>query len=400
MNNALQRRLIVLGLVIIPFYELIIRLLPFIRIVSPDSRQPKEILAVIFALSIGLLTVFQGGIKPFKNKWLLIIPVYLLFNLINAPHFDMFINNIESGDFYFWKPFAESLCFLLMIVAIASMEFDSNKILNLMVICGLIMSIYVIMQWFGFDQFWVGKEDQQFTGVPSYRLGGNLGQPTVVASFIVMLIPLAFYLKKFWMAIVMVIATLLTKSHMALLALALMWIITLCYLNPNILKPIIFILLIGAVTFCIFYKTSHQFRGKIETVMTGRLDVWKNMYGDIRDGAIEGNKQDYSMTGVGFGRFGFIFPDKHKSEFQQAHNDPYELLYNCGFIGLGLLLMSLFYIGWIPINNGLHFSILLSFITILFCSLGSFPFQLGAHQFYSSILVGLLHNESINRRSS
>src|SRR4051812_41968967 len=129
MTYSLQRLLVVLGLVIIPFYEIILRALPMVHSTAADSRISKQILAMVFSLSIGLLAVFQGTLKPFQNKFLLFIPVYLLFNIIIAPHSDLGINNVESGDFYFWKPFAQVLCFTFMIIAIASMEIDFKFIL-------------------------------------------------------------------------------------------------------------------------------------------------------------------------------------------------------------------------------------------------------------------------------
>lgn len=405
MNNSLQKLLIILGIVIIPFYEIFLKFLPFVKSISPDTRVNKEIIALVFALSIGLLAVFQGTIKPFKNKWFLLIPIYLLFNLIMAPHADMFINGIESGDFYFWKPFSEVLIFALMIIAIASIEINFEEVLFTMVICGTIMAAYVIMQYFGFDQFWITKSMDELGGfgnpksVTSPSLGGNLGQSTLVASFIIMIIPLAFYFRRYWMVLLMIISVLLTKSDMARIALGFIGIFSLMYFKRNFIVPIIFIFLTLSI---VGIWACQNFNGKsfIENHMSGRAEVWKNIYTDIRDGAIEGEKQDFSFTGVGLGRFGFIFPDRHKSEFKQAHNDLLELIYDCGLIGLGLLIggIGLMISGVLSNISPIRFSILLSFIAILFCSFGSFPFQLGAHQFYSSILVGLLNNDSILRR--
>lgn len=396
MNYSLQKLLVILGLVIIPFYEIIIKVLPFVKNVAMDTRAPKEIIAMIFALSIGLLAVFQGTVKPFRNKWLLAIPVYLLFNLIISPHVDMFINNVDSGDFYFWKPFAEILCFALMVVSVASMNIDFKSVLYVMVVCSTVMAGYVIMQSLGFDQFWIARVEQSFTAVPSSSLGGNLGQPTLVSGFIVMIIPLAFYFKKYWMAALMIVAALLTRSQMAILAIIMMSVVSAIYFN-KIFIPIIFLLFICLVGIGIFYSHHINLRGKISEAMSGRTEVWQNIYTDIRDGAIEGSKQDFSATGVGLGRFAFIFPQRHKSEFQQAHNDFLEFAYNCGLVGLVLLMVGLYFIFKSVLVNisPMSFSILLSFVTILFIGLGSFPFQLGVQQFYSAVLVGLLNNRGV-----
>lgn len=396
----MNRLLVILGLVIVPFYEIILKALPFVKSVAPDTRAPKAIIALVFALSIGLLAVFQG-IKPFRNKWLLIIPVYLLFNLIMAPHVDMFINNVESGDFYFWKPFTEVLIFTLMVVAVASMDIKFDTVLLAMVVCGTFMAGYVVLQKLGFDQFWIIKPPPQWVAQwPDSNIGGNLGQSTIVASFIVMLIPLAIYLRRFWMAAVMIIGTLITRSDMALLAIGFMGILTLAYFKKFLIAALILSMTVLPIAIGLICFKDSKFSTMIVNKASGRFEVWKNVYTDIRDGAIEGMKQDFSITGVGFGRFPFIFPDRHQSEFQQAHNDILEFTYNCGIVGLWLLLAGLFVMAFNILCNltPFSFAILLSFLTILFCSLGSFPFQLGAHQFYSATLLGLLHNDSIIRR--
>lgn len=396
----MQRLLIILGLVIIPFYEIFIHALPFVRTISPDSRVTKEILALIFSLSIGLLAVWQGTLKPFKNKFFLIIPVYLLFNIMMSPNAPLNINNNEVGDFYFWKPFSEVLCFSFMIIAISSIEINFERILKVMVICGTVMAGYVILQKFGFDQFWLPKTGGEFTSVKGQLLGGNLGQPTIVASWIVMMVPLSIYLRKWWMSAVMIIACLLTKGAMVTGALSIIGIIYLFRKFSWSITPtfVIFSVLIYAIFM------SHSLRNNIEDRMDGRLGVWENTLKDIRNGQIMGDNNRYPYTGAGFGRFSFSFPVKHpmRLQFMQAHNDPLEFAYNCGLIGEYLLLAGIFVMLIITLFHSSYivFSIALSFVAIFICSLGSFPFQLGAHQFYSAVLVGLLHNEKLIGRNT
>ena len=394
MTNSLPRLLIILGLVIIPFYEIFLHALPFVQSLAPDSRVTKELIALVFALAIGLLAVWQGTLKPFRNKYFLILPVYILLSLIMSPHLQLNINNNEVGDFYFWKPFAEVLCFVFMIFAVASYDGDVDGILRVMIICGVVMSGYVILQFLGFDQFWLAKGDtggihgNQFTAVPAHNIGGNLGQPTIVASWLVMMIPLAMYLKRWWMVIVMAISVFLCQSIMADGAIGLIWAISAVRYNRFLIIPIIFILLAGGL-----WAMTHK--AYVMSRMDGRNEVWGEVLHDIKYGQIlEGQK--FSITGVGLGRFSFVFPDRHHSPFQQAHNDMLEFIYNCGLVGGFLLLAGLFLMvkGVSPSQQG--FSILLSFIAVFFCSLGSFPFQLGAHQFYSAVLVGLLNNRRIS----
>lgn len=362
---------------------------------APDSRASKQILAIGFSLAIGLLAVFQGTIKAFRNKWLLLIPVYLVFNIIICPHVELVINNIDSGDFYFWKPFAIVLCFTLMIVAIASMEIDFDYVINVMVICGAVMSGYIILQYFGFDQFWVAKDGNQFTAVRMEALGGNLGQPTLVASFVVMMIPLAIYLKKYLLAVLITIGTLITGSAMAMSAMVVMFLMWLVRWKVWTVIPIIIISIFLTGLFC--YVPA--FKQKIIDRMDGRWATWTNIYKDIHDGQI-GDGKKFPFTGVGLGRFSYLFPQKHNSGWQQAHNDLYEFTYDCGFIGVLILLsgvLSMILFHYSCVDSNISLAILLSFVGIFICSLGGFPFQLGAHQFYAAVLVGFLNNESIRR---
>lgn len=382
----MKKLLIILGLVIVPFYEILLRILPFVRSVAPDTREPKEIIALVFALSIGLLAVFNGEIKPFRNKYFLILPIYILISFLMAPHVPLFINKIDSGDLYFWKPFAEILCFSLMIIAIASMDMDVKEIIKVMVICGTIMSVYMILQLLDFDQFWLAKTGQSFTSVRSEAIGGNLGQPTIAASFIVMMIPLAIYLKKYWCAGVIGISVLLTGSAMAIGAIVVMGLVGVVRLNKIFFIPILIILIISG-----FLMIKHK--DYVESRMDGRYQVWSDTLKDIHNGEINGDHNKYPITGVGLGRFSYLFPMKNNSEFMQTHNDPLEFTYDCGLLGFGLLMVALYFM--FKNSYGISFPILLSFIALLFCSFGSFPFQLGAHQFYGAALVGILNNDSI-----
>ena len=394
MNYSLQRLLIVLGLIAIPFYEIILRALPMVRSVAPDSRVSKQILSLVFALSIGLLAVFQGTIKPFKNKFLLLIPLYLLFNLIFSPHVDMLINNIESGDFYFWKPFAIVLCFALMIIAVSSMEIDFDYVLKIMVVCAAVMSFYMILQKLGLDQFWSQKTGVYFDQVRGKAIGGNLGQPTIAASFILMMYPLAIYLNKHWSMILILIGILITGSAMAIIALVSMMLLFLFRINKLFIIPVLLLLMIVGIVII----KSPALQDRITARMDGRWKVWNDIYSDIHNGQIQDGSK-FCITGVGFGRFPFIFPMKHNSQFLQAHNDIYEFIYDCGLLGGFLLLAGLFIMLKINFSacNPREFMIFLSFLGLFVASLGSFPFQLGAHEFYSAVLVGFLNNDLIRR---
>lgn len=390
----LQKQLVILGLIVVPFYDFFLRLLPYVRTVAPDSRATKEILAVGFALASGLLAVFVG-MKPFNNKWLLAALGFILLSFTMSPHAPMVINGVDSGDFFFWKPFAITLCFAFLVIAAASLDCDFEVILEVMVWSGFGMALYVIAQWFGLDQFWVESPKVKDLGITSPLLAGTMGQSTVVASFLAMIVPLAAYRRHFAPAGVIVLAVILTKSAMAMLALGVI-LIAASFMSNYVRKPYLCIMLtIICVTFGLICHKNAGFGQRVQEQFNGRTVVWGQTISDIKNGAIEGSPQDFSFSGMGIGRFTVLFPQRHASTFQQAHNDYLEFVYNCGLVGLGLLLMGIWRMFTVYRMNNRRRAVSLACIAMLFCALGSFPLQLGAHQYYLAVLAGLLHNEAI-----
>lgn len=388
----LQRLLIICGLITIPFYELIFRLFPYAQVIAPDTRVTKELVAMMFALAIGLSAVFYG-IKPFKNKFALIFVGFLLFNYFMSPFIPLAVDHIDSSNFWFWKPMAKTLCFLLMIVAIASIKPD-DKFLLIAMWCGVAMSVYAILQWLGFDQFWGTREGDEFRWVTQPGVAGTMGNSTVAASFIAMLVPIAIYFTKYVEAALMILAVIVTKSDMGVMAILLISILVFIRVYPHLLFHVYglaFVLMVGASLLFIHNQAFHQY---IVNKSSGRTAVWGQVLKDFRDGPIEGLKSDFSFTGAGLGSFPHIFSTRHNSIFKQAHSEPLELLYSCGLIGFGLAVLALFSLFFSVMREATDrsFYLLLSLWAILVCSCGLFVFQLGAHQFYASFIVGLLHN--------
>ena len=91
--------------------------------------------------------------------------------------------------------------------------------MNVMVICGFIMALYIFVQKAELDQFF-GKISSDINpdvdALKSPLLGGFIGQSTVVAPFVAMCIPLTVYFKRYIWAIAMATAVLLTQSKMGI----------------------------------------------------------------------------------------------------------------------------------------------------------------------------------------
>lgn len=397
----MQKSLIILGLFLIPFYELIFRIFPFVKVDASNTREPKLMIAMALALGIGLSAVFEGKIKKFNNKWVLIFPVYLLFSYFSSPQIPLFINEVDVTGFWFWKPFAMVLCFLMMTIAVSSIECDYHLILKAMCLSGFIMALYMMFQKLGFDQYWIQKEGAEFYHVTERAVGGNLGHSTIVSAFLIMIIPISFYLKKNMYAMTMLMAVMFAKSEMALLAVVLMSVIACVYIYPKSLILVIFIgmIFLAVVGYLVFSNKS--FVQDLNNRSNGRFAVWGQIWQDFKSNPIEGDKRDYSFTGVGLGSFPFVFSSRHTSIFKQAHNDFLELLYVTGFFGLGIVFLILLKIftqhGFYELSN-IQFTLLLSIFGVCVVALGSFPLQLGVNCYFLSVIFGLANNDLITRR--
>jgi len=384
------KRLIVAGLVTIPFLTL----------QGYNTRIPKMGLALGIALAIGLIAIFQGKLKSFKNKPLLILIFFLLISVYFSPKPDITLLGLNVSNFWVWKPMFYISVFFLMLVTVSSLELskeDIKLILNVMVWVGFIMALYCIVQSLNIEQFFTLNTKVAATiHTPKNIIGGTLGHPTIVSPFIAMIIPIALYLKKRIKALIMFIAVCLTCSQVAIGA---MMVSLVFYLSTKGRKSLISGCIIFTLALTILgggYFKSPQIKAFVDD--SGRFGTWKKIVTDIKSPINkEGNR--YSFTGFGSGSFGYIFPLKHDSIMHQAHNDYLEIAYNTGIIGLGLFLWAIFYIFkinfsfkriWRGEADKYRMALLSSFSCILICAGGTFVFQLGCHLFYTLVIVGLL----------
>jgi O-antigen ligase len=361
-----------------------------------DTREPKMAIALVFALALSLVGIYQGKLKPLKNKWLLILMGYLLINIWLCPKPIFMYGNIQAGAFWLWQPLAQLLIFFLMFATITSIEFDDkqkNTILKVMSWVGLVMAIYVILQFFRIDQFYKLANTNEALGTPSNRLGGTLGHPTLVSPFIAMLIPICLYLKKYWFAGIMVIAVLLTKSQIAIGVLV-VTLIFFCALKNR--KTAIRISILSLI-FLFLFITAYFQNPKIKSLVgdSGRFAQWQQILKDVKAPVVKGLEKTYPFTGLGIGSFKYIYHVKNNNTFNQAHNEYLEILYNTGIIGLFLFLMAL----W-TILKGEYFKdryrkyLLTSFVCIAVCAGGTFVWQLGPHLYYTIVILALLNKEN------
>ncbi len=368
--------------------------IPFIWWSGYGTREPKMALALVFALALSLLALYKQKLT-LKNPFLLGFMGFLALSFKFVPK--IVINN-NPASFWIWKPMLFISIFFMMLTAVASVKItkrDINRLFDVMVWVGFIMSLYAICQFFGFHQFFRGvSERADFVHVPSNMVGGTLGHPTILAPFIAMIIPFALYLRKYVKAIVIILAVILTQSNVAMVAMA----ISLLFLlytkrKCRIYAVMLIILLIGI---CCIGVGSGKITG------SGRLVEWPKI---IKNVVAPSDDKEYSYTGYGMGSYPYIYALRHGSKFTKAHNEYIELFSNTGLIGISLFLLSIGYMFYINLGdffarNKLIITLLSSFICIALCAGGTFIFQTGASIYYSIIVVGLLHNEHLKNEEN
>ena len=381
-----MKRLITLSLILIPF----------VSIISQDIVKLKSALAFAVMLVVGLLSLFNGKIKPFKNKWLLILVGFVWLNIMMSPSSGLKFGNMKLMQFWSWEPFCYILAYLLGIIAIASDEkLDTKLWLNIMVWTGFIMSLFVGIQELSMDQFFIpnGSFHEQ------WKMGGTLGHPTFVSSFIAMIIPIAFFTKKRAMAYTMIATVLLIQSQVAIGSM----ILSLCFYfgckgRKYLIRVIVLLIAIsiGVVALSVLkpgYVTS-----------SGRFFEWKRIIKTVNTPIRPNGKGTpvygkYPITGLGLGSFYYTYhviqsATGVKCSLYQAHNEYLEWYYNCGLIGLVLLLMAIGHIYKKNFNkNEYRTALLSSFSCIAISAGGLFVFQVGPHMLFTAVIVGLFHNK-------
>ena len=391
--------LIGLGLVLVPFYELLLRMFPCVTTLSPDTRLTKELMTCVLCLGIALLALFKGQLKEFKNKYLLWFVFLLLASINFIPRVPAFINNVDSTSFWIWKPILQSLIVLLFCITVSSLEVakcDIKNLFKIISVSGALMAGYCILQALGFDGLFITKSVSIIGSVEVPNIGGLLGQPTLVAPFIALTIPFSLALKKFGIIpiILCIIAVILTGSQIAIGAMIISLLIYLCLYFRKIPLYILSVLLILCLGYYV-YSTK-------QVGDNGRFKVWKQVISDVKEGPLENQEVDSSLFGAGIGSFPYLFSPKYNSHWKQPHNAYLRTLYFGGFIGLILFLLSIWYVVKNTLYEALHqveekrtviIATLCSLICILLCAVGSFVLQLGVYWYYGAIIVGLLHNQ-------
>lgn len=407
-----------IGLVLIPFYEILMRLFPYVVAVPPNTRDAKEIVAMGFALFIGLAAIYAGEIKKCANYFLLILVGYIIINIRAVPHLNFIINGIDSSGIWIWKPYFQCLCFFLMFMAIQSMNTDElkYKVFPILAWVGFLMAGYVVLQAAGADEWYLVKPlvmpGTTFTiDALNPQMVGSLGNSTIVAPFIAMLIPVALAIRHYLKAFVMGAVIFLCRSDMAIIAMLISIIAFYVLTEKNHFgwKHILTVVIVSAIAFTSVFFVANKEANTSKRMFTanGRISEWKVIYNDLINMKVEeigGIQRTRPFTGYGMGSYGYIYSSTKQSSFRQAHNEYLEIAFSLGLIGTAIFLAAFFfptkeifsYQVWHSMTPNVS-AVLCSFLCISLVAVGTFPWQLGAHQFYSVFFFGLLNNNDFIR---
>lgn len=369
-----------------------------------DIRDIKLDIAGIIALALGLSVIYEYGLKPHRNKWLM----YLLFAVgsfyLLAPVSPIAMFGMDISLFWIWRPMYYCLVFALMLFAVSSMPLgliDLSKIMRMMTWCGFIMSCYVILQCFKIDQFFTTCTDDTWG-----HMAGFVGNPTHVSPYIAMIIPIALYLKRYAMVLIMCIATVITTSQVAIGALVVVLLIQLALQSKKSLAMVCILvsILIGVSVYG--YGKGYITRDTFED--HERLMTWKQISTDTITPQLVDSKAIFPLTGLGIGTFKYVFHFQHNNRFQQAHNEYLELAYNVGWLGLLLFLGAIFvhikesfrhisFYGFFktPMHH-CKIAFLCSLIYIMIVAGGTFIWQVGTTAFYTVLVAGILKNDVLS----
>lgn len=381
------------------------KVIPFVYNLPPDTRVQKAMIAIYLALLIGLFSLYKEGFKT-KSKFILIFIGYCLVVSHLWWKQPLVVNDITTDMFWVWIPLCKIFCFFLMFLGVSNIKFRYDSmdiIIQLLGWSGFIMAVYVLSQQLGQDPIFVTKEKFIGSAVTNPQLGGTLGSSTIVAAFIAITTFFTLGIKKWWsilMALFQVGIVVMTMAWVSISALF----VGLCVYFSLKLKNIVPIILLVVVGIGVLITVPKE---RIISEGNGRFSHWKTIVQDINNGQIKGDKKNYSYFGLGLGTFGYVYHTSHPtndckgcigSGYQQAHNDPLEVLYTLGYIGFALYILMnleiLFY-GMINVMSKSDYSVslLCAFICASIISLGLFIYQLGVFQFYMALTVGLIYNK-------
>ncbi len=341
---------------IAPFF-IILTICPFIMTIKSFNIEILKLAVFEISLLFIFLYFLKKNIPLRKNQFDIFILIYITYKL--------FLIIFHGITFYSIAEFNRILILLSFFYLVLSLPFQENQISFLIksaIIVSLIISIYGILQFFKIDIYqWVAVRQIVILKATFTRSSSTMAQPTMLASFLIMIIPLTFYkilnTEKKWFYILILfvncICLFTTFSRAGI---------------PSLLAVSSLILFLQ-----LYNKFRHDFKKRMISILSFIIIIsfsisliiliaGKKRMADMRP---KGKRYEMYMSGINMIKKNLIFGvgpgnyklnfDKYKTEnirsFKQgrirrvthAHSEPLEILAENGIIGF-LLYLYIFYI--------------------------------------------------------
>jgi len=395
-------------------------------------RFPKENLSIIGFLAIIGTSFSLYRLRPFKNKWLfLFLGWCFLLTIINFYLIPVYLEKVVLDmptSFIAYKELFYITLITLTIVCLASIipkerrvkdfrffEINFKETLDFQAIAKvvswvvIIVSVYSFIQALGLDEIyrcadpstgWVAQTPLTLDPIKKLSVGdmsrrsvATMGNPSILAVFVSMCLPLCLYLRQKlgYIAFLSGLGVIgLTLSFTAILGLIAGLTVYLWFNH----KKILLWLLVLAIPITFYLSGSQKFEHKLKHFLnpTGRVEVHKEAWKLI---------VEKPMFGFGLGSFEYLIGSNphvlsrlNNQSWKELHDEYGQIWFTTGFIGLTLFL------GFI-VSSVRQFlknitdesvALLASLTVFLVMSFGYFNFRVAPISFYGAVFTGLFLN--------
>lgn len=353
----------------------------------------KEVLSMVFAISIFCYASYKNIKFSFKNPFLILSLLYLVALPYVNPSLEFgnkYDNLIYSMNSYF--PLMKVFIYFLMFLAVSNFNYsDKENDFIIKVFCWIpfLVSLYCIIQFFNCDQ-WTHLNDHINTlHTKGKEVSGTLGHPNQCGIFLSTFLPFLIYKKRWIFIITVLLAILATKSDMALIGVYAAF-ASMFFLNykSKILKCFIIVLTLLLFIIGLLFLINNPQIG------SGRVALWAATWDLLINGPSGVGR---IITGYGFGSFKYMVGGMLNVPFVRLHFDLFQYLFATGLIGLSLLIFSIIWLIKENFNNIIKCEIkrpfFASFLVLIACSFGSFVFQVDPLRYIGVFLLGYLHRK-------
>ena len=377
-----------------------------------NFRVNQEMILKLFIIILIILWIIKllsaEGITWNKNK--INLPIYLFIIMLS---FSLLISNAIRVSFGDYLTFVSYIILYFLIINVINQKEEFNSFIKIFFITSFLVSIYALIQYYGFDPYFVDLK----------RITSTIGQKNWISNYLAIIFPVIFsyfLLEKrrknkliYYLLLSILYATLLIcQSRGIWISISLTTIFAIYFIYKykiNFFKIFIenkrwlILIIVTFIILTILYSTDNPLNKSAITVpqralstfdeqdpsINTRLLIWKTTFNMIKDKPLLG-------SGIGTFKMNYLdyqavflqkYPDyiKYSGKAAEAHNEYLQIWAELGIIGLGIFLSILFAFYSLTLkylkekhNNQdkiIVFGLLMGITSFLIHSLFSFPYH-------------------------